>query len=348
MVRFRMRSLGCGPPILILMPIQVGYEMLSVLLSKLTVLDSRLRCLACGQKHLVACVLLASVAIAGTATAGEYSDLTSQQQADLSRFLGWVWGDGKPLNTDQVTGIRSEVRHAKYKAVVARLLAIPELGMQLGNTAGEPDKQNIKAPWDFWNNSLPGGNSGDPQLLRDAIRNPNFLAGVIEGEGSRANKDKLYYIDDHFHGPTRTDKLYGLAHFGPERILQLFGLLGETYGFTHTTLRIGGDNQSASIYTYAQIEEARADLRRRYDAAKTHNETVNQAGGSNYQKLIPTHLFIHSDNWDTLRSYGYFFAGRIPNSPTETPHRSVADGTFPASDLPLATGTMSFLGPASK
>ncbi|WP_144059204.1 hypothetical protein [Rhodopirellula sp. SWK7] len=286
--------------------------------------------------------------MAGTSPAAEYNDLTAQQQADLSRFLGWVWADGKPLNTDQVTGIRSEVRHPKYKAVVERLLAIPELGMQLGNTAGEPDKQKIRAPWNYWINSLPGGNPGDPQLLRDAIRNPNFLAGVIEGEGGRSNNDQHYYIDDHFHGPARLDKLYGLAHFGPERILQLFELLGETYGFTHTTLRIGGDNQSSSNYTYAEIHEARADLRRRFDAAKTHNEAVNRTGESDYQKLIPTHLFIHPDNWDVLRSYGFFFAGRIPNSPTETSHRSIADGTFPASDLPLATGTMSLFGPLKK
>ncbi len=326
-------------PFLYLTHIRDGYEMRSFLVSKIAVLDLGARCLAC--------VLFASVVMAGTAPAGEYGDLTPQQQADLSRFLGWVWADGKPLNTDQVAGIRSEVRHAKYKAVVERLLAVPELGMQLGNTDGEPDKRKVKAPWDFWNHSLPGGNPGDPQLLRDAIRNPNFLAGVIEGEGGRSKKGQLYYMDDHFHGPARQDKLYGLAHFGPERILQLFELLGETYGFTRTSLRIGGENPSSPIYTYAEIDEARADLHRRFAAAKAHNEAVNQEGRTDYQKLIPTHLFVHSDDWDTLRSYGFFFAGRIPDSPTGTPHRSVADGTFPASDLPLATGTMSFFGPTS-
>ena len=307
-----------------------------------------------GRNYFFACVLFACVAMAGPVPAGEYDDLTAQQQADLSRFLGWVWGDGKPLNTEQVTGIRSGVRHPKYKAVVGRLLAIPELGMQLGVTAGEPDLLKIKAPWNFWNNSLPGGNPGDPQLLRDAIRNPNFLAGVIEGEGDRNDKDQVYYIDDHFHGPARSDKLYGLAYFGPERVLQLFELLAETYGFTETTLRIGGDNKSSSIYTYAQIDEARADLHRRFDAAKIHNQAVNKtgaaknAGEGSYKKLIPTHVYVHPDNWDTLRSYGFFFSGRIPSSPTGTPHRSVADGTFPASDLPLATGTMNFVGQARK
>lgn len=295
---------------------------------------------------LICCASIANIAAAESVSAIEYGDLTAQQQADVSRFLGWVWGDGKPLNTDQVTGIRSGVRHAKYMAVVERLLKVPGLGMKLGVKAGEPDKLKIKAPWNFWNNSLPGGNPGDPQFLRDAIRNPNFLAGVIEGEGGTSDKGQLYYIDDHFHGPARQDKLYGLAHFGPERVLQLFELLAETYGFTKTSLQIGGNNKSASIYSYAQIDEARADLHRRFDAAMAQNQAVNRAETNNYQKLIPTHLYIHPDDWDTLRSYGFFFSGRIPSSPTGTVHRTVADGTLPANDLPLATGTMSFFGKA--
>lgn len=315
--------------------------MLSGFVPELAVLSPR-------PRYLFSCVLFACVTTVGSASAVEFSELTAQQQADVSRFLGWVWGDGKPLNTDQVTGIRSGVRHAEYKAVVERLLVVSELGMKLGVTDGEPDKLKIKAPWNFWNNSLPGGNPRDPQLLRDAIRNPNFLAGVIEGEGGRNDKGQLYYIDDHFHGPARSDKMYGLAQFGPERVLQLFELLGETYGFTKTTLRIGGNNKSSSIYTYNQIDEARADLCQRFDAAKAHNQAVNQAGAGSYHKLIPTHLYIHPDDWDTLRSYGFFFSGRIPSSPSGTPHRSVADGTFPPSDLPLATGTMIFFGNARK
>lgn len=301
---------------------------------------------ASGVMSLICCVSFASITMAESVSAVDYADLSEQQQADVSRFLGWVWGDGRPLDTDRITGIRSEVRHAKYMAVVERLLKVPELGIQLGTKAGKPDKLKIKAPWNFWNNSLPGGNPTDPQFLRDAIRNPNFLAGVIEGEGGRNDNNQLFYIDDHFHGPARMDKLYGLAQFGPERVLQLFELLGETYGFTKTSLRIGGNNQSASTYTYAQIDEARTDLHRRFDAAKSHNQAVNKTETGSYHKLIPTHIYIHPDDWDTLRSYGFFFSGRIPTSPTGTPHRSVADGTLPANDLPLATGTMSFFGQA--
>ena len=175
-------------PILCSMHICGSGKMLSVLESVLAGLASELRRLDCERMCLSLGVLFASVVIAAAAPASEYDDLTAQQQADLSRFLGWVWADGKPLNTDQVTGIRSEVRHAKYQAVVERLLAVPELGMQLANTDGEPDKRKIKAPWKFWNHSLPGGNPEDPRLLRDAIRNPNFLAGVIEGGGGRSKK----------------------------------------------------------------------------------------------------------------------------------------------------------------
>jgi|GEM_PF-6069553 len=282
------------------------------------------------------CLLLC--ALAAVAQAVEYKDLTAQQQADVSRFLGWVWADGKPLNTNLVTGIRSEVRHAKYVAVVDSLLEVPGLGFELGNTGGEPDPLKVKQPWNFWNNSLPGGNPDDPKLLRDAIRNPNFLAGIIEGEGGY--HEGKYVIDDHFHGPCRRDKVYGLANFGPERILQLFELLGETYGFTNTTIQVGG-GANAPIFTYAQRDAARADLQQKYDVAKAQNVAVNEGDGGSYRGVIPVRVFIDQARWDTLRSYGFFFAGRIPTSPTDTPHRSLS-GTQPADDLPLATGTMGF------
>lgn len=270
--------------------------------------------------------------------AGEYSDLSAQQQADLSRFLGWVWADGRPLDTSLVTGIRSEVSHGKYNAVVGNLLEAG-LGLELGKTNGVPSKIRIKEPWDFWNNALPGGNVGDPALLRDAIRNPNFLAGIIEGEGDTNSADGDYYIDDHFHGPSRLDKAYGLANFGPERILQLFELLGETYGFTNTVLEVGA-GANPPRYTYSELDAARADLQRKYDAAKAQNDGVNNGNGEDYRNLIRTRIYIHPTHWDTLRSYGFFFTGRIPISPSGTPHRSVSNG--PASDLPLAEGTMSF------
>jgi len=158
----------------------------------------------------------------------EYNQLSEQEQADITRFLGWIWGDGKPTNNG--SGAKYTSNHSKYNGTINRLAAITIDGNS--NPFNFPEGGNLKRLpniWNYWNNALPGGNPDDPQLLRDAIRNPNFLAGLIDGEGQVVHAPgKQYYIDDQTYFPSHPTKtLYGGLYFGPERINQLFLLLGE-------------------------------------------------------------------------------------------------------------------------
>jgi len=185
-------------------------------------------------------MLLVCLAFSGHAQSSDYDKLTSQEKADLARYLGWVWGDGRPGFDG--TGILYKGGNSRYGATVARLAQIRFDGRT--NPFGFPVGGNRKHArvWDYWENSLPGGNPGDPQVLRDAIRHPNFIAGILEGEGQifHSNPSQDFYIADQSYSPSHPDKLYDIANFGTERMVQLVRLLAETYGFTNPSISIGG------------------------------------------------------------------------------------------------------------
>jgi|GEM_PF-2550465 len=109
-------------------------------------------------------ILFASIAFGSQAHASDYQKLSLQEQADLSRYLGWVWGDGRPGFDG--SGILYKGANSRYKEVVSRLAEIRFDGRV--NALGFPtggDRKLVRA-WEYWENSLPGGNPGDPQILR--------------------------------------------------------------------------------------------------------------------------------------------------------------------------------------
>ncbi len=236
------------------------------------------------------------------AQSSDFDLLDDQEKADLARFLGWIWGDGRPFDTNNGTGAEFKGGHSKYSSTVKRLVAIDLNNDGNINPFNLPESGNRKLLpniWDYWDNALPGGNPGDPQVLRDALRNPNFLAGLIDGEGFIAHSSsKDYYIDDHTYAPSNPEKsLYGILNFGPERMNQLFCLLGETYGFTNTEMHFGNKK-----FVYAtQHCEAMEALRTRYDLAKATNE--NPATGND---IFTVKIIINPADFATLKGYGYF------------------------------------------
>ena len=276
------------------------------------------------------------VAIGIQAQDVDYHELSLQEQADFSRWLGWVWGDGEPLDTDNLTGIRyagptSSNFDNRYNDVTDRLKDAG-LGIVLSN--GNTNRRRIQEPWDYWTNAIPGGNPGDSQLLKDAVLNPNFLAGIIDTEGGNCGSTgNNYYIDDHFYAPSHPDdsRQWGLLHFGPYRMIELFHLIGGTYGFGKTTMQIG---TQGTRYLYEDVSEREAAIQRVLDEFD-NTEAINQAATTfGEARTTRVRIYIDITDWDTFRSYGYWtFPRRYPDCDDQLTSLS---GSFPLTNLPLA------------
>lgn len=245
----------------------------------------------------VASVLaLVCMVSSGQALSSDYDKLTRQEKADLARYLGWVWGDGRPGYDG--SGILYKGGNRNYSATVKRLAQIRFDGKT--NPFGFPvsGNLNLNRAWEYWDNSLPGGNLGDPEVLRDAIRHPNFLAGILEGEGQIFHSNPLddFYVADQSYSPSHPDKLYDIANFGIDRMVQLLRLLAETYGFSNTSISVGNRK-----YQYdTQLCEAIERIRDEYEQRRASNERGNLVSG------FTVRVHVGPANFNEIRDYGYF------------------------------------------
>lgn len=265
-------------------------------------------------------------------TSIEYNELTNQQQADFARLLGWLWGDGRP--TSNGSGTVFTGFHPKYNDVLNRLKNLTVNGNSNPfNLPLSGDNKKLTNFYDYWDNTLPGGNSSDPDILKEAIKNPNFLAGLIDGEGFKNHSPGgTYYIDDHTYAPAHPKKTnYGMLNFGPNRMIQLFLLLGETYGMTNTIIKIGRDN-----YSYAQRCEAISALVSRYNLAKATNENPNLGTDAFTVRII-----IDNTDFSKLRSYGYWYQNGYRSPAPDDATLNKLTGNYP-DVLTEVTGSMSF------
>lgn len=287
-------------------------------------------------RKIAALLLFATIAFNSHANTNDYHKLTAQEKADLARYLGWVWGDGRPDNSGN--GILYKGGNPNYDATVTRLAKIRFDGKT--NPFRFPVSGNLKhAPnvWDYWENSLPGGNPGDPEILREAIRHPNFLAGIIEGEGQgrHSSPNNNFYIADQSYAPSHPDKMYGIANFGPERMIQLFLFLEETYGFSNPAMSIGNN----AIYNYdTQRCEVIKKIRKVYRERKAQNKR------GNLQPAFTVKVYIKPPNFDEIRSYGYFSKSRDDyRTPAPDSDLSIisSNPAVPAKNTEV-TGTMTF------
>lgn len=209
----------------------------------------------------------------------DWCDLTPQQQADFARFMGRLWGDGRPSDLDNLTGSRFTSKSAKHNQIYDRLKDIFDLPNN--NT-----RQNMPNFWNYWIDALPGNNPGDPQILGEAVKDPNFIAGLIDAEGGiNHNGQSRYLIDDQTFAPNDPTKGWDLQNFKPGRMSQLFCLLEETYEFSNTKIKIGPNE-----FNYAQKDQAIDELNARYN------------NGTNFTVKI----FIDPAHFEELRSYGYW------------------------------------------
>ena len=241
-------------------------------------------------------VFLAFSAFSGPVQSNDYYKLSGQEKADLSRYLGWVWGDGKPGNDG--TGILYKGGNPNYADTVARLAAISFDG--INNPLGFPESGNrlLNHAWNYWDNSLPGGNPGDPEILREAIRHPNFLAGILEGEGQIFHSDPGadFYVADQSYAPSHPDRIYDIANFGPERMIQFYLLLEETYGFRNTAVSIGNRKYGSETH-HCEVFEL---LRQEYEQRRIQNESGNLQSG------FTVKIHVQPPYFDAIRNYGYF------------------------------------------
>lgn len=253
-------------------------------------------CIMLPLRTIVAVLLMGFVAFNSHAQSNDYQKLSHQEKADLARYLGWVWGDGRPGYDG--TGILYKGGNPNYKATVDRLSKIRFDGKT--NPFGFPVSGDRKLTnvWNYWNNSLPGGNPGDPNILREAIKHPNFLAGIIEGEGQVFHSDPNaeFYIADQSYSPSHPDKIYDIAYFGPERMIQLFSLLEETYGFNNPAMSIGNIKYQYNTHRCVVMEHIREE----------YNDRKNQNERGNLQSAFTVKIFIKPQNFTEIRSYGYF------------------------------------------
>jgi len=285
--------------------------------------------------RIVASVLfLAMVAFNSHAQDNDYHKLTLQQKADLARYLGWVWGDGKPGFDG--TGILYKGGNPNYRATVKRLADIRIDGIT--NPFGFPESgdRRLTHAWEYWENSLPGGNPDDSEILREAIRHPNFLAGIIEGEGQvfHSNPDNDFYIADQSYAPSHPDKIYDIANFGPDRMIQLFLLLEETYGFSNPAMSIGKTKYQFNSQRCEVLEK----IREKYKESKRQNEN------GNLQPAFTVKIYIKPPYFDEIRGYGYFEKGDSKYR-TPAPDSDLAiistDDPLPAQNTEV-DGTMTF------
>jgi len=262
----------------------------------------------------------------------EYNELTAQQQADFSRWLGWVWGDGKPTNITEETGVRygGPGFSGRYNALMTRLLDA-DLGIVLGD--GGTNNIRIIEPWNYWNDAIPGQNPNETQLLRDAVRNPNFLAGIIDTEGGGCQSTNGYFIDDHYYGPAHPDntKAYGILNFGTNRMIQLFHLIGGTYGFENASMQIGTQGTKYKYGIEAEREMAITELIDGFNNTEANNQNAETIEDGTTKRV---RIYIDVNDWDTIRSYGFWDEpDRYPDC--DQPVVSIPNN-LPLTNLPMA------------
>jgi len=262
-------------------------------------------------RRIVPLIFLAAIAFKGHAQEIGYDDLNDIQKAQLARYLGWVWGDGKPGINNDGDGIYYRVFNPSYEHIIKGLVDIEFNGEK--NPLSFPDSDDnikLKRYWNYWHNSLPGGNLDDPQILQEAIKNPNFLAGIIEGEGQQGHQEQFRYfmIADQFYAPEHPDltKAYDVRKFGPERMIQLYLLLKDVYGLDSVFMTIKGKRPTGNELHGCEVIEA---LRIKYDFYKMKNEEAAQDEDLTPEGGFPVKLYVRSSDYEAIRSYGYYPRG---------------------------------------
>ena len=170
---------------------------------------------------------------AAPATAG--AQQTQPTIDDTARLLGYLWADGSYEN-----GVWDATGPSGGSDIIQRLVILHG-----GTWVDRPQlKFTLPAPynWADWKDSLPN----DDARTRDAVQRPNFLAALLEGEGSVTG---LVYDQSSCCTPG----------FTSGRLVELHGLLTDR-GFSTATLSefSNGDDSGEITIAASEFAELRA------------------------------------------------------------------------------------------
>ncbi len=182
---------------------------------------------------LVVLALISSV-VAGGITPERAEAQTSPTVGDTARLLGYLWADGSYSN-----GVWDATGPSGGSEIIQRLVITHG-----GTWVDRPQlKFTLPAPYDWaeWKDSVPNNDA----RTREAARHPNFLAALLEGEGSTA-------------GLVYDQSSCCTAGFTEGRLTGLRDLLRER-GFSTTTLTYFSDANSGRVnIASSEFRELRA------------------------------------------------------------------------------------------
>ena len=232
--------------------------------------------------------MIVSVLATASAPADALDGQPTPTLADTGRLLGYLWGDAVledgVWNMDRASGTQE-----LFQTLVIRH----------GGTWVEQRQLRFTLPapydWDGWYSSVPN----DDARTRAAVRHPNFLAAVLEGEGE---------VDGRIYDQKSCCRPYVEA-----RLISLQELLVER-GFETASITKFGDVDSGAI-SIAPSEFA--ELRRTHQfACPLSADSVRVPGGEDYESYGPIRWFSTAGDYSELVRTNCESGQRVTDSTT--------------------------------
>ena len=198
--------------------------------------------------------------------------------SDTARLLGYLWADG---SFEDATGVWDLTTPSGGRALIEELVE-----RHNGQWVDQADlKFRLPAPynWTDWKDSLP---NDDPRVS-DAVRNSNFLAAVLEGEGA---VDGLIYDQSSCCTPG----------FTQGRLLDLQQLLF-TIGYESAEIHYFGNRDSGRVTIDSSEFQ---DLRSQHEfVCPAQANFIRIPGGTNYAEFGSLRWLGQGGDWsDVVRS----------------------------------------------
>lgn len=194
-------------------------------------------------------------------------------QAQTARLLGYLWADGSHRD-----GVWDATTPSGARSLIEELV---EAHGGLWEDRREL-RFRLPAPYDWadWKDSLPN----DDSATRAAVRNPHFLAALLEGEGEVGG---VLYDQD----------ICCTAGFTRGRMVELRQLLIDR-GFASATIRTIGNPDSGEVFV---DETDFADLRAQHRFVCPANAgAIRIPGGSDWGRHGPIRWFGEGTRWSDL------------------------------------------------
>lgn len=211
---------------------------------------------------LIAALLVPAVPASGVAPTAPSLDSTA-------RLLGYLWADGK-----EADGVWDAAAPSAGSALIEALVE------RHGGTWVDRTQLQFRLPtpyeWSDWKDGLPA----DDQTVSAAVRNPHFLAALLESEG---------LPDGHVY-----DQFSCCTDFTRGRVIELVALLRERGYETATFIQDGDVNSGSVAISGTDITEVRQQLEFVCPASAAE---VRVVGGENYGQFGPIQWLDGVSEW---------------------------------------------------